>query len=204
MSDPAPSPRAPRGADGPHQAEIDEAYEFHMGGGKRGVWSEILAVLAGIAKVLRVTLGPILRLLPEPIVLAVAIAMAVGGAIVACQLPWVPWMLSLVGIHEDSWLKRGGDWVFVPVYAASAVATGVAVAVVYYLSVGRLPVAALLGIFLSTFGVAASVAIEAVFRSGDPPAFRAAEATDAGRNRRLLFLHGTVGLAAAMSLGLVL
>ena len=66
------------------------------------------------------------------------------------------------------------------------------------------PVYALLVIGVSIAGVFSSMISESTIRTGDPELFRQKETQVPATNRRLLFLHGIVGLAVAFAILLVM
>ena len=133
---------------------------------------------------------PILIVIPEWAILLYLVGRNVGVAIMAVRVKQSSAAGSVGRALND-------DWAFVNMYSASAVVFGVLSIVLFALLAGRSVSTSVIAVVLSCAGVAASALMNHLLQAADTASFKAAEATPAATERRLLFVHGGAGLAFA-------
>lgn len=123
----------------------------------------------------------ILLLLPEPLLMLmmVSIAMSISALATASR-------------------SSKTCWSFVICYSASTVVVATCVASVYMYVTGKLPVRALVSLLMSPVGVWASVVVDTALMRADAKDVRDSQGKHDAVMRKLIFLHGVVGVTLAI------
>ena len=136
-----------------------------------------MAAFTKAKKVLKV----VLLLLPEPVLMLmmVSFSMSLSAAATAAR-------------------SANTCWGFVICYSASTVVVAAVVAAVYMYVVGTLPTRALVSLIMSSLGVWASVVVDTALMAADSNDVREREGKGDAVMRKLVFLHGVVGVTLAI------
>lgn len=136
-----------------------------------------LAIITKVRKILKI----VLLVLPEPVLMLmmVGFAMSLSAAATAAR-------------------SANTCWGFVICYSASVVVVAAVVAGVYMYVVGKLPTRALVSLLMSPLGVWASVVVDTALMRADSNDVREKESKGSAVLRKLVFLHGVVGVTLAI------
>ena len=183
-------------------------------GGKR---PSMLNEAGGFAAVLRTLVVPLIRWVPQPVLLVLMVVWCLGVAVVASRIRADAMQRKAEeeeaelpadmggGEKKKSWRgwRPGPEVMFTLSYGAATVVAATAVAVVYAFLVGTIPTAALLGLILSSFGVWAAVVFDRIMHDADSDETVEREAEVDALQRKNLYLYGITGVVMAVVVQLI-
>ncbi len=186
-------------------------------GGKR---PSMLNEAGGVGAVLRTLVVPLIRWVPQPVLLVLMVVWCLGVAVVASRLRAaavqrkadeeelageLPADMGGGKDNKPSWRgwRPGPEIMFTLSYGAATVVAATVVAVAFAFLVGTIPTAALLGLLLSSFGVWAAVVFDRIMHDADSDETVQRESEVDALQRKNLYLYGITGIVMAVVVQLI-